>query len=104
MAIDVSIDLAVSQDLAVTCTLCHFVSRTINLPHLCLPMKTACLLLGLVAFVAACPDEWVNPCVIAGRGGELNARNRQWCGTSGAGYLGRLGYEVSGSYVSSCRS
>ena len=62
-------------------------------------MKTACLLLGLVAFVAACPDEWVNPCVIAGRGGELNARNRQWCGTSGAGYLGRLGYEVSGSYI-----
>ena len=58
-------------------------------------MKTAFLLLGAAALVAACPDDWVNPCIITSK--ELAPKNERWCGTSRSGYIGQVGNSGTGS-------
>ena len=65
-------------------------------------MKTFALSALLVA-AQACPDEWVNPCIIADRGLEMGPKNERWCGEnpSDPGFIGRVNGNHGNNWVNS---
>jgi len=52
---------------------------------------------GALALASACPDDWVNPCIIADRGNDMGPKNERWCGTSGPGYIGQVSGNSAGN-------
>eukprot|EP00937_MAST-01D_sp_MAST-1D-sp2_P005379 g5379.t1 len=60
-------------------------------------MKLVCAA-ALVAAALACPDDWINPCIIADKSTALGPQNERWCGTSGDGYIGQVGGNGQGNH------